>query len=358
MANFLSEKGANPGRSGHRLAQEAERTIEGTRNLLSVFLGVESPERIIFTLNCTDALNIAIHGIVREGSHVVTTALEHNSVTRVLNELKDRKSIEVSVVSPDEEGYIKEEEFKKNIRKDTSLLILNHASNVTGSLQPVGEIAETARKKGIPLLIDAAQSAGAVKIDLKSSGIAFCALPGHKGLLGPTGTGALYVAEGIGVDTFRQGGSGTDSSSPRQPAKFPFHLEAGTPNTVGIAALTEGVKYVMENFESIREKEKEIVSFFLEEFKKIPGLRIYGPKAQENRVGVISINLDGWSPDELGAVLDENFNIAVRTGLHCAPGAHRCLGTFPEGTVRVSCGPFNSVSQAESLVGALKEMTE
>ncbi len=356
LCSFLREKGANPGRSGHRLAQEAEWAVEETRNILADFFGVEKSERIVFALNCTDALNIAIHGVVKKETHVVTTALEHNSVTRVLNELKDRKSIRVSVVEPDSKGYIRPSLISEKIKKDTSLIIINHASNVTGAIQPAGEIAQIARRKGIPLLLDAAQSSGVVDLDLKKSGITLCAFPGHKGLLGPTGTGGLYVSEDVDISSFRQGGSGSDSSLPRQPEEYPFHLEAGTQNTSGIAALAEGVKYVKDNFKEIKKTEEEILSFLLEEFEKITGLKVYGSKSTGSRLGVISINLKGWSPDDLGAVLDENFNIAVRSGLHCAPGAHRCLGTFPEGTVRISCGPFNTLSQAEVLVRALREI--
>jgi len=355
LGSFLREKGANPGRSGHRMAQAAERAIDGTRNLVSSFLGVGSPERIIFTLNCTDALNIAIHGTVKKSSHVITTSLEHNSVTRVLNELRERKSVEITIIEPSEEGYIDPDNIRKSIRKNTSLIAINHGSNVTGALQDAGETALISRKKGIPFLLDAAQSAGAAPLDLGALGVSLCALPGHKGLLGPTGTGILYVSEDLEISSFRQGGTGTDSASPRHPDKYPFHLEAGTPNTSGIAALGEGIRYVADNFDSIIKREKELLGFLLEELGKTGGIRVYGPRSSEKRVGTISLNAEGWSPDDLGAVLDENFNIAVRTGLHCAPGAHRGLGTFPEGTVRVSCGPFNTEEEAEKLLSALRE---
>ncbi|MGM0568446.1 MAG: aminotransferase class V-fold PLP-dependent enzyme [Elusimicrobiota bacterium] len=354
---FLREEGANPGRSGHTMALAAERTIEKARKLICTFLGADNHRRVIFTLNCSDALNIAIHGIVKTGEHVITTALEHNSVMRPLKELELRKQIEISLVKPGLKGYVNPADIKKEIKKNTSLIILNHVSNVTGAVQPVEEVALIASARGIPLLVDAAQSAGVLDINLIEQKIPLCALPGHKGLLGPTGTGVLYASEEVEIDSFRQGGSGSDSASARQPEEYPFHLEAGTPNTAGIAALAEGVKYVSKNIDSIRKKERELTGFLLSELKKIEGVKIYGPESSEERTAVVSINHNSWSPDDLGAVLDENFNIAVRTGLHCAPGVHKNMGTFPEGALRISCGPFNTIEECEKLVRALREVS-
>jgi cysteine desulfurase / selenocysteine lyase len=363
MEAFVRASGANPGRGGHRRAAEAESMINDTRRLLARLFGCARPERIVFGHNATDGLNMAIKGVLRRGDHVVTSVLEHNSVSRPLNQLETDGVITLTRLEASGRHLIDPDEVVRAFRPNTRLVALTHASNVTGTIQPVGAIGKIAREREALFLVDAAQSAGAVPIDVETDRIDLLAFTGHKGLLGPTGTGGLVVGDRAQVRPWREGGTGGDSTRPVQPEEFPHRLEGGTPNIFGIAGLREGVRLVLgRGVESILKHERGIIKTFFESLKSPDRLQWYGADAailQENgegRVGLVSTNLPGFAPAEIGAILDEQFDIAVRPGLHCAPYAHRHLGTFPQGTVRLSAGVLTTADDARRAAAALDEI--
>ncbi len=363
MEEFVRASGANPGRGGHRRAVEAEGMINDTRRLLARLLGVPRPERIIFGHNATDGLNMAIKGVLRPGDHAITSVLEHNSVSRPLNRLEQDGVITLTRVPATADHLIDPDEIARAFLPNTRLVALTQASNVTGTIQPVGAIGRIVRERGALLLVDAAQSAGVVPIDLGRDGIDLLAFTGHKGLLGPTGTGGLVVGERAEVRTWREGGTGGDSTRPVQPEEFPHRLEGGTPNVFGIAGLREGVRLLLERgVESILEHERGLIRTFLTSLKRPERLTWYGAdrviadRNGDGRVGLVSVNLPGLAPAEAGAILDEQFDIAVRPGLHCAPYAHRHLGTFPEGTVRLSAGILTTADDMRRAAAAFDEV--
>lgn len=353
MDSFLREKGANPGRSGHRMAVAAEQVIEETRTLAARLLNAPDEKEIVFGANCTEGLNLALRGLLRPGDHVVTDAIGHNSLVRPLTRL-ERLGVRVTRVAPAPGSFsVSPKAVEEAITPATRLVALTHASNVTGVVQPVEEIGWLARKRGVPLLVDAAQSAGVLPLDVQAGNIDLLALSGHKGPLGPTGTGVLYVSSRLELEPLKEGGTGTVSESEEQPLDRPSRYESGTPNTVGIAGLGAGLRHVLsEGVETIRRRELELTALLLDGLAANPKVTVYGP-LDGNRVGVVSFRIEGWSPGDAGAVLDQAFDIQVRTGLHCAPAAHRTLGTFPEGTVRASVGCFNTRDHVEALLDAI-----
>jgi len=356
MDTFFRELGANPGRAGFRMAAEAEKVIRETRVLLKNLFNVPSPDHIIFTLNCTDALNIALKGLLSPGDHVITSCLEHNSVSRPLNRLAE-SGVEYSKIPHNQDGLIDPEEIKKMIRPETKLIVLAHASNVLGTLEPIREIGHLAAEHGIIFLLDAAQTAGALPIDLKEMKINLLACPGHKGLLGPTGTGVLVINDLEEIASFREGGTGSLSGEPVQPSHFPDRLEAGTLNTVGIAGLKAGVEFIMEEgLEKIRRHELSLIDLLLKGLSSIPGVTVYGTQRAEDRCGLVSFNIEGWEPQDVAAVLEAKFDIACRAGLHCAPWAHGFLGTLPYGAVRFSVGYFNTESEIKTAIEAVSAL--
>jgi len=348
--------GANPGRSGHHAALEAARLVLGAREGLAELLGVLDASRVIFTLNGTQALNLALKGILRSGDHVVTTCMEHNSVLRPLAALERRGVTSVQVVS-EPDGTVRAEALERALRPNTRLVVLCHASNVSGTLQDAEAVGDLCRRKGLLFLLDAAQTLGAVPLDAVKVGAHLLAAPGHKGLLGPQGTGLLYVAPGLVVEALAEGGTGSRSEERSMPEEMPEALEAGTLNTPGLAGLAAGVQYLQgRGVEDVRRGEEEILAFLLPELRKVPGLILYGPTEPWRRVAVVSFNLEGRDGAHVGFALDEVYGIAVRVGLHCAPDAHKALGTFPAGAVRASFGPFNTLADAEALVSAVREI--
>ena len=350
------EIGANPGRSGHRSALEAARRIYDARAAVAELLGVEDPSRVVFTLNGTHSLNLALKGTLSPGDHVVSSRMEHNSVIRPLAALETR-GVEATLVEADPEGRIRLEEIERALRPNTRMVALTHASNVSGTLQEAEAVGDLCRRKGLWFLLDAAQSAGAVPFTAAALGAHLVAAPGHKGLLGPQGTGILYVAPEIAIEPLMEGGTGVRSEDPRMPPELPEALEAGTLNTPGIAGLGAGVSWLLEHgVEEVRRHEMEILEFLLPGLAAVPGLRLYGPRSPGDRVAVVSFNLEGRDGAHVGLALDEEYGIAVRVGLHCAPLAHRALGSFPEGSVRASFGPFSTLEDAELLIRALREL--
>jgi len=357
MDEFLHEWGANPGRAGHRMAVGAERIVEEIRFQIARFFGINDSRRIIFTLNCTDSLNIGIKGLLKRGDHAITTYLEHNSVSRPLESLVRKGIISVKRIDHNGEGFIDLEELSRAFTPQTKLVVVVHGSNVIGSLQPIREIGRISKEKGAIFMVDAAQTAGIIPIDVETDNIDLLAFPGHKALFGPPGTGGLYVGPRVYLEPWREGGSGVDSESELQPEELPFKLEGGTINTVGIAGLGAGITFIMkEGIEKIRKHEMELTKYLLGRLYEIRKVVIYGSRDEGKRIGTISFNIEGLSPAEVGAILDESFGIACRTGLHCAPYAHKKLGTFPEGTVRFSLGYFNTREEVDFAIDGLTQI--
>ena len=363
MEEFVRQSGANPGRGGHHRAVEAEGMINDTRRLLARLFGCGRPERVVFGHNATDALNMAIKGVLRPGDHAITSVLEHNSVSRPLNQLEKDGVISLTRLPATAEHRIDPEAVARAFRPETRLVALTHVSNVTGTIQPVGVIGRLTRERGALFLVDAAQSAGVVPVAVDADAIDLLAFTGHKGLLGPTGTGGLVVGERAEVRPWREGGTGGDSTRPVQPEEFPHRLEGGTPNVFGIAGLRSGVRLLLERgVESILAHERALLETFVGALRSRDLLKWYGAdtaiadRRGEGRVGLVGVNLPGFSPAEAGAVLDEQFDIAVRPGLHCAPYAHKHLGTFPQGTVRLSVGILTTSDDVRAAAGAIDEI--
>ena len=364
MDAFVRFSAANPGRSGHRRAVEAEAMIDETRRLLARLVGFSRPERVVFTLNATDALNMAIKGVLRPGDHAITSVLEHNSVSRPLNQLERAGVITLTRLPADGNHFIDPDDVARAFQPSTRLVALTHVSNVTGTIQAIGAIGAEIRKRGSLFLVDASQSAGVVPIAFERDCVDLLAFTGHKALLGPTGTGGLVVGERVEVSPWREGGTGGDSSSPVQPQELPHRLEGGTPNVFGLAGLREGLKILLERgVESVLAHERTLLEEFYrslgnpESFSWYGADRFIAERHGEGRVGLVGINLPGLSPAELAAILDERFDIAVRAGLHCAPYAHKHLGTFPEGFVRLSVGMLTSVEEMRQAASAFTEIS-
>jgi cysteine desulfurase family protein len=357
LDHFARQSLANPGRAGHKMALSAERLLDDTRHLLNQFFHGAAPERFVFTLNCTDALNMALKGVLAEGDHVVTTNLEHNSVSRPLRQMELDGRISVTRLSADGGGTIDPDQVRRALQSNTRLVVLTHASNVLGTVQPVTDVGFRVREGNLLFLVDAAQTAGLVPLDVQAMNIDLLAFPGHKGLLGPTGTGALYVGPRAQLRAWREGGTGGDSTNQTQPRELPFFLEGGTPNVLGIAGLAAGLRFVQEQgLDRLHTHEATLIQQLRQRLEEMGGCQVFGHRDCARLVGTLSFRCPKLPPEELGAILDQGFDIAVRPGLHCAPYIHRALGTFPEGTVRVSVGPFNTVEDIDALGKALGEV--
>src|SRR3984957_167991 len=357
LDRFARHDLANPGRAGHKMALAAERALDDARHLLNQFFHGEGPERFVFTLNCTDALNMAFKGVLKAGDHVITTDLEHNSVSRPLRAMELAGKISLTRIAADKGGTVDPDAIQRAITPKTRLIAQTHCSNVLGTVQPIRAIGEIARKREILFLVDAAQTAGVIPIDIQAMCIDLLALPGHKSLLGPTGTGALYVGPGAIVGAWREGGTGGDSSSETQPRDYPYFLEGGTPNVLGVAGLAAGIKYVTgRGLEQIHRHEVELVERFWKRLDEIGGYEVFGHREMTRRVGTLSLRSESLPAAEIGGILDQAFEIAIRPGLHCAPYIHRAIGTFPDGAVRVSPGPFNTAADIDVLANALAEI--
>ncbi len=352
MKNF----GANPGRSGHQLALQAGRGIFKTRELIAKLFNIENPMQVVFTCNATDSLNLAIKGVLKEGDHVITSSMEHNSVLRPIKSLES-KGIENTIIQCDCEGFINTKDIKNAIKSNTKMIALTHGSNVTGTIMPIKEVGKIAKEANVLFLVDGAQTGGIYDIDVNEMNIDLLALPGHKGLMGPQGTGFLYIRENLNVMHFKEGGTGSKSEELTQPQMMPDRYESGTANAPGISGLGAGIEFILkEGLEKIRNHEKELTQYFIDELKKIEPVKIYGPKDAEKQGAVVSINIGSEDSSEIAYILDSAFNIAVRSGLHCAPLAHKTIGSFEQGTVRFGIGYFNTKEDIDKAIVAIKEI--
>lgn len=359
MIDTYARLGVSPGRGSYDLATEAAELVYQTRKKLARFFGASDPERVIFAANATDALNLAILGLVNPGDHVVATRLEHNSVLRPLHHLKERGWIEYDLVGFNQEGRVNPEDIEKAIKANTSLVIVNHASNVLGTVQPIAEIAALCRSRRVPLLVDAAQSAGYIPIQMEAWGVGAVAFTGHKALYGPSGIGGLVLSPELNVKTTRFGGTGVDSSSLIHTQDFPYRLEAGTLNLLGVMGLAAGLDYLEKHQgPGKRRRELALVRRLHEGLSSLKGVVLHSPPPTELSVPVLTCTVQGLSSQDVGDILDGDYGIAVRTGLHCAPLVHVDLGTFAEGAVRFSPGRFNTDEDIDRAVAALGEIVE
>ena len=346
----------NSGRGVHRGALSASRIIYDTRAALAGLFGAESPERIAFTANSTQALNTAIKGVLKPGDHVITTALEHNSVLRPLYEMEDR-GVELTILPADSLGNICCEDIEKEIRLNTKAIVTTHGSNLTGNLLDIGRIGEIANRHGLIYIVDASQTAGVFDIDVQKQHIDILCFTGHKGLLGPQGTGGIYVREGVEITPLLSGGSGVQTYLRSHPPQMPVLLEAGTLNGHGIAGLGAAIRYLRETgLDTIRAKEQELMIAFYEAVREIPGITVYGDFSSRNRCAIVSLNIRDYDSGEVSDALSEQYGIATRPGAHCAPLMHKALGTVEQGAVRFSFSHYNTKEEINIAVAALREL--
>lgn len=381
MDEFYRSYGVNPGRSGHEMAVEAERMINETRRLLGQFFNFSGgSERVVFTQNATDSLNIALSGILKPGDHAISTRIEHNSVIRPLNHLERDGQVAVTRVNHDEQGYVDPEEIRAALRPETKVIVVNHASNVLGTVQDVAAIGRIAREANVTFIVDSCQSAGVLPVDMAAMGIDILVFTGHKGLFGPMGIGGLVVGENIEIPPARVGGTGVDSITPFQPDAYPFHLEAGTVSLPGIAGLNAAQKWFADlgrdqlgddaNDKShaelcsaalaqIEARELGHVNALATAFRAIDGVKVYGPQNGSHRVATLSMNIGALPADQVGTMLDADYGVCVRPGLHCAPLVHEDANTVPQkGTVRFSPGYFTDAEDIAQAIEAVTELAE
>lgn len=356
VSDCLKNYCANPGRGGHKLSLQSGRVILEARELLAELYNSNSPDRIILTHNATEALNLALKGFLKKGSHVITTSMEHNSVMRPLKAL-EKLGIETAVVQCSRKGEIDIIDIEKEIRKETVLITVTHASNVVGTIMPISEIGSLAKNYGLEFLVDASQTAGVYEIDVDKMNISMLAFTGHKSLLGPQGTGGLYIREGLDLTPLKEGGTGSKSDSLYQPDIIPDRFESGTHNTPGIAGLCAGINFIKElGIANIRKHEQELAQYFRDGLKGIKQIKVYGTQDIYKQAPVVSINIGEIGSSEVSYILDQTFDIATRSGLHCAPIAHKTLGTLEQGTVRFSFGYFNTREEIEKTIAAIEQI--
>ena len=357
MDEFLRKNAGSPGRGSHSMSLVAAEIVEEARILMARLINVSEKERIIFTLNCTDALNLGLKGVLKPGDHVITSCMEHNSVVRPLRKL-EKQGVKVTRIPPSlNTEAVSAKDIEEAVTADTKLVVIVHASNVTGVIQPIEEYGMVARKHNLIFMVDAAQTAGKYPIDVQTSNIDLVAFAGHKGLFGPPGTGGLYVGERVDLDSLREGGTGVYSEQEEQPTGLPYRYESGTLNGVGICGLGAGLKYIFnEGLDRICAYEQYLTGRLFEGLSKIPGLTLYSAKDRSKQAPVISFNIEGYEPAEVGIILDQAFDIKVRTGLHCSPAVHKTVGTYPLGTVRLSPGYFNTDEEVDFALQTLQKI--
>ena len=356
MADYMVNVCANSGRSGHKLAIEASRIVYKAREALAYIFNVDDPLQIVFTLNATESINLALQGILQHGDHVITSSMEHNAVMRPLRVLESQ-GVEITVVRCSQQGFLDPTDVKKAVKKNTKMIVLNHASNVTGSIQPVEEVGRITREHKLIFLLDSAQTAGACEIDVQRMNIDLLAFSGHKSLYGPVGIGGLYIRKGIGLKPLKYGGTGSLSDEEYQPDFMPDRYESGTLNLVGIAGLGAGVEFVTQKgVVNIRKCECDLTQKLINGLLSIPDVSVYGGLDAKRQVGVVSFNIRGFSPSEISFYLEEEFDILCRASLHCAPSAQKTIGTFPEGTIRFSLGIFTTENDVDTAVNAVRKI--
>ncbi|OPY68833.1 MAG: putative cysteine desulfurase [Syntrophorhabdus sp. PtaU1.Bin002] len=358
MDRCLREYCANPGRGGHAMSRAAAEAVGKTREALARFFNFEYPERIVFTKNATEALNIAIKGTLQPGDHVITTMLEHNSVVRPLKDLEKEHGIEITFIEGDEYGEVASDTVAAHVRNNTRLIACTLSSNVNGIIMPVGEIGSVAERYGVPFLVDASQGAGSIDLDMKAMKITLLAFPGHKGLLGPQGTGGLCVDQAVELRPLMQGGTGTASENTYQPRVMPEALESGTLNTPGIIGLGEGIAFIeWAGRQTIADHKQHLTARMHQELSGHPKIHVYSMNDSEKNSGIVAINIEDMLSTQVSKALDERYGIATRAGLHCAPFAHKALGYAVDGGIlRFSVGYFNTPDEIDYTVRAVQEI--
>jgi cysteine desulfurase family protein len=354
MFAAYARMGVSPGRGGYDLAVEADALVNKIRGKLARFFGAQDPDRVVFAGNATDALNLVLQGCVKPGDHIVSTRLEHNSVLRPLHELHRQGMIEYDLAPFDGKGFVDPDDIARKIRSNTRAVVVSHASNVLGTVQPVEAIGRVCAERSVPLIIDAAQSAGVIPIDMAQWNVSAVAFTGHKSLMGPTGIGGLALSPSLDVRTTRFGGTGIDSISLTHTQTFPHRLEAGTLNLLGIIGLSEGLDYVLsEGQEVVHAREMSLLARLRDGLSDVDGVTLHCADDLFGHVGLLTVTVDGVTPQDVGAILDADFGISVRTGLHCAPLVHADLGAHPNGGVRFSLGPFNTQADIDAAIEAM-----
>ncbi|MCE5321940.1 aminotransferase class V-fold PLP-dependent enzyme [bacterium] len=359
MVGYMRHSGGNPGRSGHQLSVDAGRIVYNTREAIAKLFNVSDPLRVILTMNATHALNIALMGMLKAGDRVVTTSVEHNSVMRPLRAL-EKQGVELEIVNCDPSGKIDIADWQRALAGGAKLAVAVHASNVTGRIFPIAQLAQAAHSSGSKILVDAAQTAGVEDIDMEAMDIDMLAFTGHKALLGPQGTGGLVLGKSVDpseIDPIMRGGTGSASASEEHPDFLPDKFESGTPNGVGIAGLGTGVCYIAERgLDNIRAHHNDLMLSLVSGLAEIDKVRVYGPSTNERRAGLVSFRIEGYENSDIGLTLDEKYEVMCRVGLHCATTAHKTLGTFPDGTVRFSISPLTTASEIDQALQAVKEI--
>jgi cysteine desulfurase family protein len=354
MDRFLRERGGNPGHGSHSVAAAAKQALDDSRLRVGRFINAPDIERVVFTMNCTHSLNMGLKGLLQPGDHVITSRLEHNSVVRPLRKL-ETQGVAVTRLSPaPDTGVVSAADLEKAITPRTKLIVMIHVSNVNGVIQPIEEFGAVAEKHGVPFMVDAAQSAGHYPIDVQANNIDLLAFSAHKGTYGPPGVGVLYMSEKVNPDTLCEGGTGTFSESDEQPESLPYKYEFGTQNGMGICGLGAGVEFITATGrEIIADREHALTSGLIEGLSHIPGVELFKAPTADRQGAVISLTINGYEPGEVGVILDQAFDIKVRTGLHCTPEAHRSIKTFPRGTIRLSPGYFNTTEEIDQTIQAI-----
>jgi len=357
MNAYLNDFGGSPGRSGHDFAIKAAREVFETRELIASLFNVPESERVIFSANATHALNFAIKGILNKGDHVVISHTEHNAVLRPLTFLQKEGLISFDIARCDEKGNVDTENLKSLIKPETKLVVCIHGSNVSGAIQPLADIGKICKEKGILFMVDAAQTSGFVPVDMQRDNVNILAFTGHKKLYGPPGIGGLCIRDNIAIRTLIHGGTGSKSDMADHPEFYPDRLEAGTINTVGIIGLKAGINYIQhKGIEIIRKNLKELTSHFINGLIQMDEVTIYGPAPGEDRLPLVSVNIKDMVPSNVASVLDKEFGIMTRPGLHCSPLAHKTIGSFPQGTLRFSLGCFTKNEEIDYAIDSLKKI--
>lgn len=359
MYDFMINNGTSSGRGSYQKAMQSDFLVYETRKLVGDLFKFKDYKKVIFTSNVTESLNLALRGILEENDHVITSSLEHNAVWRCLKTLEKERNITITKVKASKEGYTNPLDVEKEIKNNTKLIVFNHASNVLGTIQPIDEIGKIAKENNILFLVDAAQTAGVIDIDVNKSNIDLLAFTGHKSLLGPMGTGGLIVNCDYDIKPLKAGGTGGDSAYEYQPDYYPNKLETGTLNVSGLAGLKEAIKFInKETIQKIHTKETEVVDYAIDKLSNVKNIEIYGPKKSDDIVGVISFNLKNKRAEDVVNELDLKHNIMLRAGLHCAPNAHELIGTKDIGSIRIGIGYFNEKHEVDTLVYALNEIQD